>query len=403
MVADDLTFFTQDSDKFGDTIARTKRVISKLLLDWASGDNGIDGAGRAKRRSTYLTPIYFDKLAEFYCRVWDELNLIGKVRYPSGLQRQRGFHGPGRAIRINRTEDEKISLGTDPADFRRHQWAFTTEIVEKLKPSIGNARLLFRLSRNAWDLDCGISSEIDASQWEAWLKDSENVNPNVPFLTAIEREYVLEISRIISSLDQGELRALGTHSSADETYKDLKFNLYSWNSRFGEIARYPYHQKPIELCTYQLVTTTREIKKKSADNAKVYNRAHKKALASCRSEEILTIIRNVQRPVEEIWGDERIKRFAATADHLLNLSLYIRRGFSQIGEPSRLEKKEVLEADRAYVALLVPHPNVTLSLRPFADITRDDATTWIEELEEAQNRLFGFLPALRNTDQLGIP
>jgi len=402
VVANDLAFFTQDSNQFGETIARTKRVISKLLLDWANGKEEMSQPNHS-RRPNYLTAIYFDKLVELYCRIWDELNSQGKVRYPSGFQKQRGFHGPGRAIRISRTEDEKLSLGVDPLDFRRHKWAFATEIVEKLKPSIGNARLLFSLSKNPWDPRCRISSEIDPAQWEAWLKDSDNLNPQTPFLTSIEEAYIIEISKISSSLTHEELRVLGTHFSPVETYEDIRFNLRNWNDRFQETMDLPYSDRTIKWCTYQLVTTTREIKRKSIENRRVYEAARKKALASSSSLDISNVIQVVQKTPDEIWGDERIVRFARAADALLNLSIYIRCGINQINQTSILSKKEIKEGEDAYSRLLKPWANVTLDLKHYPHLTKDGVDTWIPEVIAAKETVFGFLPPLKYQGDFGIP
>lgn len=140
MASSDLETITPDEKLSGQNLARTIRLISKIFLDWTT----YNPQGNHKKRS-YLKSIYFDKLAEFFCRIWDELSDQKHVRYPSAFPSYQGFHGPGRAIKINRSFEKKLS---EPDDHRLHELAYFTEVVEKLKPSIfGNTRILFKLDK----------------------------------------------------------------------------------------------------------------------------------------------------------------------------------------------------------------------------------------------------------------
>ncbi|HST52241.1 MAG TPA: hypothetical protein VLJ61_09560 [Pyrinomonadaceae bacterium] len=404
MVTSDLAFFTRDESLFGDNIARTKRIISKLLLDWTMAKDAVlkDGQFKEQERPNYLNAIYFDKLAEFFCRIWDELNDQGKVRYPSALKSRRGFHGPGRAIRINRTEDERRSLGVDPSDLRRNDWAFTTEIVEKLKPSLGNARMLFGLNGEPWSSNCKIFPEIDPSQWEAWLSDQNNGDSSTVFLTPVELEYVDEISRLISSLNSKELRVLGTHYCAEETSEDIKFNLRVWNNRFNDIIKFQSRRMDIERATYQLVTTVREVKRKAAENRKLYATALDKCISGCKSRDVKSAILAKQKESDEIWDDDLIERFRLVAEAMLSFSIYIRRGFSEIEANFILKGKELQESDKIYTSILRPLPNVVLQLREYQRLKPEDAHAWIKELVDAKNTLFRFVPPLTDLSGIGI-
>jgi len=401
MAPSDLSSYTPDEDQFGSNVARTKRIIAKLLLDWTKAqDEGSNG--QRTNESLYLTAIYFDKLAGLFCRIWDDLKLQDKVRYPVAFQDQRGFHGPGRAMRINRGEEEL--LGSDPDDYRHHRWAFTTEIVEKLKPSLGNARVLFRLSGPPWKHNCRVYPQIDLSQWESWLVQFPGEAGSVVFLNSIEAEYVSEISRMFCSLNKHELRALGTHSSADETCNDIKFNLRSWQARFHHIYQsLTKKTSSVQLESDQLVNTTREVKRKSSKNRQAYETGWDKCVSQCRSEDVRSAFLAVQKPSNEIWGDTNVQRFQVVADPILNFSLYIRRGLSELGVVTNLKSREKEESNKSYLILKNPLPNVALRLRDYETLKRGGIEGWLSELVSSRDTLFGFIPPLTDLAEFGVP
>jgi hypothetical protein len=165
MHVSDLKHFTKDAGQAGENIARMLRVIAFVLLNWSHSQSlrnaekvrsrrklsksadrlGIERSD-IKEKLPPIPVISFDKLTTFVCRLWDRLHISGKVRYDSAFLPRRGFHGPGRCIRINRTAEEEINLVNDPNDTRRSRWAFITEIVEKLKPALSDTRVLFKLT-----------------------------------------------------------------------------------------------------------------------------------------------------------------------------------------------------------------------------------------------------------------
>ena len=169
------------------------------------------------KSQSYLTTIYFDKLATLYCRLWGRLHDDHQVRYGAGFVQRRGWHGPGQALRINRTEDEKYGMGRNPEDYRRNNWAFTTEVIEKLTPAIGRARGLFRLDRNAWDPPCRVYPQLEGSVWDSWCFDCDTAKDEALFLDRKELTLTLLASSAIAGLSKEELRAIGTHCSASET------------------------------------------------------------------------------------------------------------------------------------------------------------------------------------------
>lgn len=402
MVTDDLATFTQDEKYFGENVARTKRIIGKLLLDWTTSPEVViqDDAVVQRPRPPHLNAIAFDKLSELFCRIWEQLNKQAKTRFPPAFKRRRGFHGPGRAIRINRKEDE--SLGVDPSDHRRNEWAFTTEIIEKLKPALGNARMIFVVKGVTWQSTCKVSPAIDPTQWESWLNDGSEAEAQGVFLTSIELTYVEEISKVISCLTSKELRILGTHHCPYETVEDLKFNLKAWANQFDKLVNGSAKNAAVA-SAYRLVTTMREIKAKSIDNRVIYRNALEKVLRTCTSTEIRNALHSTQNDDATIWEDPIIKRFRLIATALVNFSIYVRRGFSEFGVIPKLNMTEEAEADKIYKTLIKPVPNVTLNLPHYDNLQNIGLREWVKAIRGAKETLCAFLPILDDRDEVGIP
>jgi hypothetical protein len=348
----DLTHLTADATHVGVNIARTIRVIAKLLSDWCAADKARkerDGAGdRTVGTPSYLTAIYFDKLATLYCRLWGGLHDDRQVRYGAGFVQRRGWHGPGQALRINRTEEDKIAMGRNPEDYRRHDWAFTTEVVEKLTPAIGKARGLFKLDRNAWDPACRVYPQLEGSVWDSWCFDCDTDKDEALFLDRKELALVSLISSAITDLSKAELRAIGTHCSADETCRDILFNLAQWGRDFdsalqaigGKIV------PNIEASIRRLVTVSREVQRKSIDNRSAYETAYSKFIKRISTQATLSeAFRAVQGGAGLIWQDSRVKKYAAVSSTLIAFGVYCRRVLSILGTIGGLGMKEVAEAD----------------------------------------------------------
>jgi hypothetical protein len=360
----DLTHLTKDADHFGVNVARTIRVISKLLLDWSLAERArkdtrgmADGAeigDKSNRPLPYLRAIYFDKLAMFYCRLWNRLNEDGHVRYRAAFSQNRGFHGPGQALKINRTEDEKIGMGKNPYDNRRSQFAFTTEIVEKLKPGIGNARILFRLEGDPWSAECKVNPELEENVWDSWCFASETDKDEALFLNRRELTLTSSISQAIASLSRAELRAIGTHCSASETCKDIKFNLENWKIAFDHviIGLERNDSQDVESYSLRLVTLSQEVRRKSLDNRKDYESAFKKFTTSVTAvPALLNSFKAVQKEGDQIWQNPSVSEYANIAPVFLSLSLYCRRILNITGRIVRIDKREVQESDECLIDL----------------------------------------------------
>jgi hypothetical protein len=393
MASTDLALFTKDEQSFGENIARTTRILSRLLHDWAYDDR--------KSKPASLPAICFDKLAEFFCRVWDQLNEIdaNEVRFQSGLKSHKGFHGPGRALEINRGQDRQF--GVDPDDQRRSKWAFTTELVEKLQPAIGNANSLFSLSGAPWKYTCKVGPGLVLSQWDAWLGERGGQG-SCEFLTAKELDHVERISDTLKLLSRDELRAIGTHCSGRATSADIKFNLSAWMGHFATILRFLNGEDlSVTRPAYVLVTTAREVRQKAVENREIYKHAFKRIITACPDGSLKNAILAVQATDDEIWEHEDVKRFANTSQAVLNFSIYVRYGLYRRLAITALSSREITEANTACLAVQSPIKGMQLSLSD-VDLGEVDAKSWSSELAVARNLLFSLMPSLRDDAALGI-
>jgi len=241
MPISDLKLFTKDSDRVGENVARTIRLVAKILMDWSNANANNKEKSKLPQKTLFQPPqkpppldaITFDKLVVFFCRLWSELHKQKKVRYNPAFIQRRGFHGPGRAMKIDRFEDKEYSLGDDPNDLRHGEWAYMTEVAEKLKTSFSNTRTLFKIDGKPYDPRCKVYSGLDNSVWETWLFDIDLQDTESRFLTYRESKYIDSISLAFSKLNKKEIRTIGTHCSPSETCKDIEFNLtcQKWKRR----------------------------------------------------------------------------------------------------------------------------------------------------------------------------
>lgn len=352
----DLTHLTKDADHFGVNVARTIRVISKLLLDWSLAERArrvsYSTIGELDNKSSkdlpFLTAIYFDKLATFYCRLWNRLHYDRQVRYRAAFSQRRGFHGPGQSLKIDRPADDNIGMGRYYDDNRYSPYAFTTEVVEKLKPGIGNARLLFRLDGEPWTSECKVHPQLEETAWESWCFGEKDESDEALFLNRKELAFTSVISTAIASLSKEELRAVGTHCSASETCMDIEFNLTAWkrDSDFILKAIEENSDQGIESSSRRLAVTSREVKRKSIDNRGEYVNALTKLIQHLSTEQVvLSSFKAVQNDDVQIWQNARVLQYAIIAPTLLDFSLYYRRVLSILGKIHRLEDREVKETN----------------------------------------------------------
>jgi len=362
----DLTHLTKDADRFGVNVARTIRVVAKLLLDWSVAErarkdrsgttDGDEIEDKSAKPLPFLRAIYFDKLTMFYCRLWNRLHDDGQVRYRAAFSQRRGFHGPGQALKIDRPADEEIGMGRNPDDHRRSEWAFTTEVVEKLKPGIGNARILFRLDGDPWNSECKVHPQLEENVWDSWCFANEAEKDEALFLDRKELTLTSVISYAVASLSKEELRAIGTHCSAAETCKDIEFNLGVWQREFDSILKVMKGKSDpgIAASGLRLVTTSREVHRKSIDNRNAYESAFKKFLGHVNTQSaIVDSFRAAQNEASRIWQDERIKKYANISPTLIAFSVYCRRLLFTLGKIKRLTPREIKESDELLMSLKI--------------------------------------------------
>jgi hypothetical protein len=305
---------------------------------------------------------------------------------------------------INRPVD--IELGVHPDDHREHKWAFTTEIVEKLKPTLGSSQSLFAVSGETWESTCRISPGIVATQWETWLADGDKDLDSM-FLNSVEVDYVIAISTMISKLTAGQLRALGTHRNPEATLADIQFNARSWLRRFRQVQSTLEQDlavaSDISTPAYQLVTTSREIYRKAFENKKDYKDGRLLALQSCPSEDIVAVVSNIQKDDATIWERGAIPSIVPASLALLNFSIYIRCGLHQLHLVKILNAREIDEATEAYKKLHRPFPNVFPDLPKYEDITKVPAKAWGSKLNKCMTTIFAFLGNVQSNSEYGVP
>lgn len=426
MPISDLKLFTQDSERVGENIARTIRIIAKLLMDWSDTHGGV-GLEKTKhtkknlecgkeptqkqlfpprKKPPPLDPITFDKLVVSFCRLWEMFFKQGEVRYKPAFLHRRGFHGPGRAMKINRSEDEELSLGKDPEDLRHGTWAFVTEIVEKLKPALSDTRILFRLEGKAWDPKCQIYPELDQSVWDSWLFDIDSQDRDSKFLTYRELKYVDSISSVLSKLNKKELRAIGTHCNPSETFKDIEFNLNACKRNFQElidVLQGDSTKSDIGRAAYKMVTTSREILRKSSDNRKAYESAWNKSKQFITDTDVLSAFQETQNQANKIWDDNTILQIRENAQHLLDISLYCRCSLLSKGHIQHLKKKEIEESTIAYKKLKVFVAQKLCNLPSYDEIQNLTDFDLANTLNELMTIVLSSLPIVDRARLIGVP
>jgi hypothetical protein len=418
MPASDLSRFTPDTARVGENIARTLRIIAKLLLDWCSAEAGrtIERRNQQKGRPggerddvpalPALTAIYFDKLAMSFCRIWDRLHEQGKARFRAGLWTKRGFHGPGKALKISRTEEEKNWLKDYPDHMQLSDYAFTTEVVAKLKPSLGNARILFRVDGDdPRSATCKVYPELDGSLWEAWLKEATVETDEAAFLTSTEHCHVQAISSALALLDKEELRALGTHYSAEGTCRDIEFNLKSFGKNYAELSGYLRERSGnAAIAAYRMVTTSREIVRKSGENRGAYDAATQKVWRAVQAyQDVRDAVKSVHQRATEIWDNQRVKAYRDNSPLLLDLSVYCRRGLSELGGCEKLSEKELAESNEALSRLQANLSGQVGAVWSYTEIVAASPQDWADSLERLRGEILRRMPPLEEFENSGVP
>ncbi len=403
MASKDLDVFTEDEPRFGENVARHIRIVARLLQVWKGG----------KENREFLKAIYFDKLVEFHCRIWDGLHVAGHVRFAAPFGSHRGFHGPGRALKIDRSADSSASLSEEFLDRRRHQWAYSTEIVEKLKPSLGNARRLFRLEGRPEEESCKVYPGIDASQWESWLMDEAVDGGQTRFLEAREVDLVNRLAELIRGFSKDEVRAIGTHANAKATVGDIRFNLSHWNRAYDELMRIiredggrdvvPNLHADLARFARVLVFTAREVENKGRDNREDYRSARERAV-KVPDNELAAVIERIQSGDGSIWDDAVVCKFGQSASLITAFSVYIRRAIRSIYRLERLSAKEMEESDSAFEALAsVVAAASAGALLPFDSVKGAKLDVFLREVELLRKAVFAQVPSIRDRSGTGVP
>lgn len=374
--ADILKRLTPDADLFAVGVARGLRLFARALHAWQAEVSGraVEGLGA----------IEYDKFSELFCRIWNQLYADGLVSFRIPLAEHRGFHGPGRAIQIQRTAD--LEFGTHPDDHRQSLWAYTTEIVEKTRPALGNARSPIELDGAAWSPDCRVRTGIVEAEWESWLSTDASIERDLRlFPEARDHERFIELSGALALLSAEELRALGTHHSADATEQDIRFNVSRCRQSIDAVLN-SSTSNPSRDC-YRAVTTIREVERKASKNRRDYEGGRQKLLGAAHGD-LLRILTNVQGEARSIWDAPIIRRRAQRVPHQKDVTIYIRRSANEFRLIPALRGRELKESDAA-AARLLPSRR---SLVPYARLADLGFSPWAAAVREVVEDAFGGEP-----------
>ncbi len=405
----DLKQLAPDAAEFGINVARTMRIISKLLLDWSTANcarrnvnkntNSNNGEEKLIGKLPCLTAIYFDKLVMFYCRIWDELHDSDETEYRTAFIKNPGIHGQGQTLKINRTADEKIGMGKNPDDYRISENAFITEIVEKLRTSIGDDQALFRLEGESWDFNCRIYPQLTGSSWDLWIKDQD-------FMNAKDLAYLSIISSNIASLSKHEIRAIGTHCSPRETCEDIEFNLYEiWEKSFNTILEILVgnNHGRIDNFIHRLKTTSREIINKSSDNRKKYKDAYEKFIGRIvYNSPIDKVFRKIQESASSIWEDDSVKKYRKISPILFGFSLYCKKVLNILGIVKKLEDKELKDMESFYIKLKDWTDDIPITLFDYESINDKPKSEIVIMLKTVKEKIMIEMPIKEAIKNAGI-
>lgn len=408
----DLTRFTPDEKDFGVSIARTLRIIARLLFDWSAAERrrrekSPEIMGKSLGEDPYLKTIYFDKLVTFFCRLWNQLHEKGYVGCRSGFYELRGFHGPGQALKINRLKDEEIGMGRHPEDIREGPYAYITEIIEKLDPGIGY-RKLFKVEGSPGNPECKVYPQLDGSLWDSWCFKTKDENDNISedkelFLRKRELAYVLEISSSLSQLSSEEIRAIGTHCSATNTCRDIDFNLAKWQESINHILdALIVNIDEVEYSAHRLVTTSREIQRKSIDNKVAYKNAFTKFFSYLTTPMVSESFLAAQKNASDIWGDDRVLKYANIAPILLAFSTYCKRVLSILRRINKLSREEEAESNELFTPLQRWCQQRGLFLLGYELVQSKSNAELGKMLECIKSKIILHMPASEDTKDTGI-
>lgn len=283
-------------------------------------------------------------LEEFYPQETPK-SLTEIIRYPSAFEPHSGIHGPGRAVRIDRIQEEEDSCGRDPGDFRQHRYAYIGEIVEKLPMMAKDTRALFKIceDKKPWSYECEFSSGINEAEWEIWIKEKNLVkdDPDSIFLEPHEIDLINRLGDAISMLSHKEVRALGTHRSAAGTLHAIEFNRSKWFTNSALICKLPSRETMCGLAR-QLIVLADEISRKSHKNRDYYNSGRNKMTKNLGSGQLFDAFRRIQYEADSIWNDATIRKYSVHAQFFIDLSTYVSSlcDFLQ-GEPNSAQRIEV--------------------------------------------------------------
>lgn len=317
------------------------RALSAILEAWVRhperGEGNPDGMGA----------IAFDKFVNFFCRCWDHLAAVGEgpegsaesqgapekvVSFPTPLQELPGKHGRGRAVYDGKSPpmfSVKLLYELQEEDILHYFRVKVPEGVER--------------SRAPGDPRTVVGPGYPITDWRRFLCN----------LTKTEQDIIDELRRGVRGLTEEEVRALGTHSSFEQTCQDIERE-YSYLRKQKVAGRLLTELEEDSGDFYDVaelfVEYIDEAVRKAGINSRPYESGRRKLLGTVMDKRLVGVIRRIQPAAEEIWRD-RVEDYAQEARLDLAYAKYFRAVAEARRVPSgRRSNERLVQSARACTA-----------------------------------------------------
>ncbi len=307
----------------GKQIERSFRSLLFLLHGWCKY-SGRQGAGGGSEEGGILGAIYFDKLALFLYRIWNEIyqrtgaNVLNKVdfllpqeetelvTFPSPFKELRGKHG--RGIARHDGKRKPIYLIQILYELQQNNILHYFEITPHPEaPDVAN------------DYRTTVGPAVPITSPENDFKD----------FTHLEFKTLMDLENSLKRLSAAQIRALGTHENYQKTLSDI-------NKEFKDLE--PHHRVVIERITKgncffddsrELMEYCEEAWRKSTGNRNNYSDAYNIMLTEIKTHELRNAFLKRQSHPDQIWKKQDIielsnkaGKFRAFAKYLHSISYY---------------------------------------------------------------------------------
>jgi hypothetical protein len=295
---------------------RSLRALSYIFHGWAHY--------KGSRKLYYGEPltgelpiIEFEKLAAFWCRIWQRLwskqshgkgtpaptpGISPEVTFPPPFVLAPAKHG-------KRPQRYNISSGPIPlADilYRQQQTEF------------GKRYFDVRLAKDR--------TRDDPSDYTTRVHTAIPEGRRTQLLTnftQVERESLLQLDEIVRRLGALELRAIGTHENATETLADIELEFQEIQLLLTNIECTLDDLKVCQPLAQVLLEYGDEAYRKSVTNRTEYETAYNLFVTDVKDSTLRTAFLQCQEPPAAIWDTDQMKALAARSGRVYPLAKFL--------------------------------------------------------------------------------